>query len=151
MSGSKFVYVTYIRTTPDELWHAVTTTEVIEKYRFGMRVESDWKRGSAWKMFADGNLMDSGEIVESASPKRLVLSWLCEWSSDFKAEGESRCMFELEPAGAATKLTVTHSIERPNSEFIDAVADGWPMVLSNLKSFLESGNVTLDFHRRHEQ
>ena len=150
MSDSKFVYVSYIRTTPDTLWHALTTAEVIEQYRFGMRMESDWKSGSQWKMYADGNLMDSGEILESVAPKRLVMRWSCEWNPAFKAEGDSRCIFEIEPASPSTKLTLTHSIERPDSKFIDAVADGWPMVLSNLKSLLETGDVALVFHRRHE-
>jgi len=65
MSGSKFVYVTYIRTTPEKLWHALTTPETIKQYRFGMSVESEWKVGSMWRMYADGSLMDSGEILEA--------------------------------------------------------------------------------------
>jgi uncharacterized protein YndB with AHSA1/START domain len=150
MSGSKFVYVTYIRTTPEKLWHALTTTEIIKQYRFGMIVESEWTAGSAWKMYADGHLMDSGEILESVSQKRLVLSWQAEWSPEFKAEGNARCVFEIEPAGTSVKLTLTHSMERPDSKFIEAVSDGWPMVLSNLKSLLETGDVALVFHRRHE-
>ena len=70
--GSTFVYVTYIRTTPEKLWHALTTPEIIKQYRFGMSVESEWKVGSTWRMYADGSLMDSGEILESVSQKRLV-------------------------------------------------------------------------------
>src|SRR5438034_11481387 len=78
MSGSQFVYVTYIRTTPEKLWHALTTPEIIKQYRFGMSVESEWKVGSTWRMYADGSLIDSGEILESVSQKRLVMSWLNE-------------------------------------------------------------------------
>ncbi len=70
MSGSSFVYVTYIRATPEKLWRALTTPEIIAHYRFGMNVASDWKVGSAWKMYADGHLMDSGDILESVAPKR---------------------------------------------------------------------------------
>ena len=92
MSGSKFVYVTYIRITPEKLWHALTTPEIIKQYRFGMSVESKWKVGSTWRMYADRRLMDSGEILQSVSQKRLVMSWLCEWKSEFKAEGNSRCV-----------------------------------------------------------
>ena len=99
MSGSTFVYVTYIRTTPEKLWHALTTPEIIEQYRFGMSVESEWKVGSTWRMYADGSLMDSGRILESVSQKRLVMSWLNEWKPEFKAEGNSRCVFEIEPTG----------------------------------------------------
>src|ERR1051325_943732 len=82
MSGSRFVYVTYIRTTPEKLWQALTTPEIIKQYRFGMSVESEWKVGSTWRMYADGSLMDSGEILESVSQKRLVMSWLCEWKPE---------------------------------------------------------------------
>src|SRR5947207_814183 len=116
MSGSQFVYVTYIRTTPEKLWHALTTPEIIKQYRFGMSVESEWKVGSTWRMYADGSLIDSGEILESVSQKRLVMSWLNEWKPEFKAEGTSRCVYEIEPTGASAKLTLTHSIERAGRE-----------------------------------
>jgi uncharacterized protein YndB with AHSA1/START domain len=114
-----------------------------------MNVDSEWKVGSTWKMYADGRLMDSGEILESISPKRLVMSWLCEWKPEFKAEGNSRCVHEIESTGTCSKLTLTHSIERPDSNFIGAVSEGWPMVMSNLKSLLETGNIVLDFQRGH--
>src|SRR6059036_1732925 len=113
----------------------------------GMSVESEWKVGSKWRMYADGSLIDSGEILESVSQKRLVMSWLNEWKPEFKAEGNSRCVYEIEPTGASAKLTLTHSIERPDSKFIGAVSDGWPMVISNLKSLLETGDVALVYHR----
>ena len=147
MSGSKFVYVSYIRTTPEKLWHALTTPEIIKQYRFGMSVESEWKVGSTWRMYADGGLTDSGEILESVSPKRLVMSWRSEWDPEFNAEGYSRCVFEIESTGASAKLTLTHSMERLDSKFIAAVSDGWPLVLSNLKSLLETGHVALVYHR----
>lgn len=150
MSGSKFVYVTYIRIAPEKVWDALTTSEIIRQYRFGMSIESDWTTGSAWTMRADGNLMDSGEILESVPSKRLVMSWRCEWKPEFKAEGDTRCSFEIEPAGTSTKLTLTHSMKRPDSKFIGAVAEGWSMVLSNLKSLLETGNVAVVYHRSHQ-
>ena len=149
MSGSRFVYVTYIRTTPERLWDALTTPKIIRQYRFGMSVESEWKVGSTWRMYADGSLMDSGEILESVPPKRLVMSWLNEWKPEFKAEGYSRFVCEIEPVGASAKLTLTHSIERPDSKFIAGVSEGWPMVISNLKSLLETGDVALVYHRTH--
>ncbi len=149
MSGSKFVYVTYIRTTPERLWQALTTPAIIKQYRFGMRVESAWTVGSPWRMYADGRLMDSGEILERVAPQRLVLSWRNAWQPAFKAEGTSRCVYEIEPTGASAKLTLTHSMERPDSKFIGAVAEGWPLVLSNLKSLLETGDVALVYHRGH--
>src|SRR5438477_11811151 len=147
MSGSKFAYVTYIRITPEKLSRALTTPEIIKQYRFGMSVESEWKVGSTWRMYADGTLMDSGEILESVPRKRLVMSWLNEWKPEFRAEGSSRCAYEIEPAGKSVKLTLIHSIERPDSRFIGAVSDGWPMVISNLKSLLETGKVALVYHR----
>src|SRR5207245_9121679 len=101
MSGSRFVYVTYIRTTPEKLWHALTTPEIIKRYRFGMSVESEWKVGSKWKMYADGSLMDSGEILENVSQTRLVMSWLNEWRPEFEAEGHSGRVFEIELTGAS--------------------------------------------------
>jgi uncharacterized protein YndB with AHSA1/START domain len=148
MSGSKFVYVTYIRATPEKLWQALTTPEIIKQYRFGMRVESEWKVGSTWRMYADGSLTDSGEILESVVQKRLVMSWLNERQPEFQAEGNARCIYEIEPTMASVKLTLTHSIERPNSKFIEAVSDGWPLVLSNLKSLLETGDVAVVYQRR---
>lgn len=150
MHGSTFVYVTYIRILPEKLWHALTTPEIIQQYRFGMKVESEWKIGSTWRMYADGSLMDSGEILASVSHQRLVLSWLNEWKPEFKAEGTSRCVFEIEPRGASAKLTLTHSMEQPGSKFIAAVSEGWPLVLSNLKSLLETGDVAVVYHRTHE-
>ena len=143
MPASKFVYVTYIRTTPQKLWRALTNSKIIKQYRFAMTVESEWKVGSTWKMYADGKLMDSGKILQSVATKRLVMSWRCEWKPQFKAEGNSRCVWEIEPAGKSAKLTLTHSIQRLNSKFIAAVSNGWPMVLSNLKSLLETGKVAL--------
>ena len=149
MSDSKFVYVTYIRITPEKLWDALTTPEIIKQYRFGMRVESEWKVGSTWRMYADRSLMDSGEILESVAQKRLVMSWLNEWKPEFKAEGNSLCVYEIEPRGASARLTLTHSMERQDSRFIGAVSEGWPLVLSNLKSLLETGEVALVYHRKH--
>jgi uncharacterized protein YndB with AHSA1/START domain len=115
-----------------------------------MSVESEWNVDSAWRMYAGGRLMGSGKILERVSPNRLVMSWLCEWRREFKAEGSSRCVYEIEPVGTSAKVTLIHSIERPDSKFIGAVSEGWPMVISNLKSLLETGNVALDFHRGHQ-
>jgi uncharacterized protein YndB with AHSA1/START domain len=112
-----------------------------------MNVESQWTVGATWRMYADGSLVDSGEIVERVPQKRLVVSWLNEWKPEFKAQGNSRCVYEIAPMGASVKLTLTHSIEQPNSKFIGAVADGWPMVISNLKSLLETGDVAVVYQR----
>ena len=141
---SRFVYCTYIRTTPEKLWTALTTPEFMKQYWFGMVIESDWKTGSPWKMlFTDGRVADAGEILESVPSKLIVMKWRNEWKPEFAAEGYSQCRIELEPVGGAVKLTVTHSIQRPESKLIEAVSGGWPKILSNLKSLLESGSALL--------
>ena len=149
MNKSTFVYVTFIRTTPERLWSALTTPEFMRQYWFGMHCESDWKPGSPWKLvFADGRIADQGEIVEAHPPKRLVIKWRNEWNEELKSEGYSLCTFEIEPVSdagpQAAKLSVTHSMERPEAKTIRAVSGGWPKILSNLKSLLETGVVVLD-------
>jgi len=144
MSRSTFVYVTYIRTTPDKLWSALTDAEFMKQYWFGVRCESKWTAGSPWKMVRpDGRLTDSGEIVESDPPRRLVIRWQHQDRPELKAEGPSRCTMELEPIGTAVKLSITHTIDRDPSKFIEAVSGGWPKILSNLKSLLETGQTIL--------
>ena len=142
--GTSFVYVTFIRTTPDRLWSALSDPEFMKKYWFGMHQEAEWKAGAPWKLvFSDGRVADAGEVVEVDPPKRLVLKWRNEWKPEMKAEGDSRCVFEIEPVETAVKLTVTHSIDREPSIFIEAVSGGWPKILSNLKSLLETGEIAL--------
>jgi uncharacterized protein YndB with AHSA1/START domain len=142
--SSKFVYVTYIRTTPEKLWHALTDPEFSRQYWLGARVKCDFKAGSPWKLvFDDGRLADSGEILESDPPRRLVIKWLNQWNAEIKAEGYSRCTMSLEPADDVVKLTVEHTIDKPRAKFIDAVSGGWPKILSNLKSLIETGTVLL--------
>ncbi len=144
MAESKFVYVTFIGTTVERLWEALTTADLEKKYWFGMHREAQWREGAPWKLlFADGRLADSGEVLEIVPQRRIVVSWRCEWKPELNAEGFARCVFELEPIDKAVKLTVTHSIERPDSEFIAKVSGGWPRILSNLKSLLETGEVVL--------
>jgi uncharacterized protein YndB with AHSA1/START domain len=141
---SSFVYVTYIRTTSAELWAALTTSEFMKKYWFGMNFESDWKVGSTWKLiFPDGRVADNGEIVELDPPRRIVLKWRNEFRPELTAEGYAHCIIELEPQHGAVKLTISHTIERADSRLIEAVSGGWPRILSNLKSLLETGQITL--------
>jgi uncharacterized protein YndB with AHSA1/START domain len=141
---SSFVYVTYIRTTPEELWTALTTSEFMKKYWFGMNIETDWKVGSPWKLiFPDGRIADTGEIFELDRPRRIVLKWRNEFRPELTAEGHARCSIELQPQDRAVKLTISHTIERAQSKVIEAVSDGWPRILSNLKSLLETGQIIL--------
>lgn len=149
MSRPKFVYVTYIRATPEKLWAALTDPQTIRKYWFGIAAESDFKPGSSWRLkFEDGRTADTGEILEAIPPKRLVLKWRNEFKPELKAEGYSRCTMEIDIAdyypdrgGKAVKLTITHELDGEGMKFIEAVSGGWPKVLSNLKSLLETGDI----------
>ena len=145
MARSTFVYVTYIRTAPQKLWSALThDTEFMKQYWFGTHCQSEWTAGSSWKMvYPDGRITDAGEIVEADPPRRLVIRWQHKQKPELTAEGESRCTIELEPIGSAVKLTITHTIERETSKLIEAVSGGWPKILSNLKSLLETGSIVL--------
>ena len=144
MAKSSFVYVTFIRTTPEKLWDSLTGSEFIKQYWFGMNVETDWRVGSSWKLiFPDGRVADTGEILEFDPPRRLVLKWRNEFRPELAAEGYARCSMDLEAQGSAVKLTINHTIERADSKFIEAVSGGWPRILSNLKSLLETGEILL--------
>jgi uncharacterized protein YndB with AHSA1/START domain len=144
MARSTFVYVTYIRTTPEKLWSALTDAEFMKQYWFGMHCESRWTAGSPWKLVSgDGQVFDSGEIVEAEPPRRLVIRWQNQIKPELKAEGASLCTIELEPGAGAVKLSITHAIEREPSKLLTAVSGGWPKVISNLKSLLETGAVAL--------
>ena len=144
MARSTFIYVTYIRTTPGKLWSALTDPAFMKQYWFGNHCESQWTVGSSWKnVYPDGRVTDAGEIVEAEPPRRLVIRWRHEDKPELKAEGDSLCMMELESNGTAVKLTITHTIEREPSKFIAAVSGGWPKVISNLKSLLETGSIAL--------
>lgn len=145
MAKSEFIYTTYIKTTPEKLWDALTNAEFMKQYWFGMYCTSEWKAGSDWKMqFHDGDLCCTGSVVESNPPKRLVLKWLQEKDLEMKTEGSSLCVFDIEQDEGVMKLTVTHSIDKENSKTIVGVSGGWPKVLSNLKSLLETGQAVVN-------
>jgi len=147
---SSFVYVTFIRTTPEKLWQALTGPKFMRQYWFGTAAECGWKKGSPWKLVgSDGKMTDSGEILEIDPPRRMVIRWQNEWKAELKAEGPARCTMDLEPVGNAVKLTITHESERPDSKLITAVSGGWPRVLSNLKSLLETGEIAITEGQHH--
>ncbi len=142
MNHDRFVYVTYIRTTPEKLWEALTTAEFTRKYWFGTWQDCNWTVGASWKLtFPDGRVADIGEVLEIDPPKRLVLKWRHQLNPELHAETDSRATFELEPADELVKLTVLHEIDQTDSKFIGAVSGGWPMILSSLKSLLETGQA----------
>lgn len=150
MAKSTFVYVTFIRTTPARLWEALTDSLLVRKYWFGVTIECGWKKGSPWKMLlSDGRVADLGEILEIDPQRRMVIRWQNEWKPEFKDEGPTRCTIRLEPVDRAVKLTITHEIDRPESELIKAVSVAWPVTISNLKSLLETGEVAVTTHPGH--
>lgn len=141
---STYAYVSFIRTTPEKLWAALTDPSQMKEYWFGMHFETEWKTGAQWRMlFPDGEIADAGEILEVDHPRKIRLKWRNEFRPELKAEGFALCTIDIEPYGDAVRLSIMHSIERANSAFIQAVSGGWPKVLSNLKSYLETGQVVL--------
>ena len=142
--SSSFVYVTFIRTTPEKLWSALTDPAQMKEYWLGSQIKTEWKKGAAWQLvYPDGRITDTGEILELDPPRRMVLRWRNEFRPELKAEGFALCAIDVEPLDKAVKLTITHSIERSPSRFIEAVSGGWPKILSNLKSLLETGTVVV--------
>jgi uncharacterized protein YndB with AHSA1/START domain len=140
MMSSRFVYVTYIRTTPTKLWEALTKPEFTRQFWYGIEPESDWRVGSPWRMrFPDGRIADTGEVVAVEPEKRLVLKWQNEFKPELKAEGFTTCTFDIVAHGDVTELRIVHEIDRDGSKMVEAVSNGWPKVLSELKSLLETG------------
>src|SRR5688500_19296154 len=133
------VFEIYIKTTPERLWEAITDPEMRAKYNFGTHQETDWQPGSRYEMVhpAAGVLLGEGENLEVDPPRRLVQSFAALWSEEAKAEGVSRVTWEIEPVGDSCRVTVTHDElrEGANAELYG----GWPMILSGLKTLLETG------------
>ncbi len=148
MAHSRFVYVTYVRTTPEKLWRALTEPEFTRRYWCETWQECEWKPGASWRnMIPDGRVGDSGEVLEIEPYRKLVLSWRNEFRREMREEGYSRATFELEPQIASVKLTVTHEIEKADSKLIEAVSGGWPLILASLKSLLETGESLAETRR----
>lgn len=144
MAESSFVYVTYIRATPNKVWESITTTEFMKSYFFGFTFETGWTKGAPWRLVhPDGSVTDSGEIMDFTPPSRLELSWRNETSQELLDEGYGRCAMDVEPSGDFTKLTVTHTMPMARSKTIAAISQGWPMIMSNLKSVLEVGDAVV--------
>jgi uncharacterized protein YndB with AHSA1/START domain/DNA-binding transcriptional ArsR family regulator len=151
---TEFFYVTYIRTTPEKLWRALTDPTFIRRYFEGGGPESDWEVGSPvrWKIDADGDYEDWGQTVLESEPYRCLsytwhnyqpemakmFGWSEEKLAELQKERVSKVTFEIEPAGSAVKLTVLHDDFEPDSEMLKGVSEGWPFILSNLKSVLET-------------
>ena len=135
------IFEIYIRTTPERLWEAITDGEIRSKYQFGSHITSDWTPGSRFEM---GNpkaheLLGEGINIEVDPPRRLVQSMVALWSDDVKSEGTSRVTWEIEPVGDSCRLVVTHDQLREGAN--DELYGGWPMILSGLKTWLETGQL----------
>jgi uncharacterized protein YndB with AHSA1/START domain/biotin operon repressor len=133
------VFEVYIRTTPERLWEAITDADMRQQYSFGSTIRCDWKPGSRFEMTGpDGTgLWGEGEVLEVDRPRRLVQTMVPMWSEEIKREGESRITWEIETRGDLCRLTVTHDQLREDAH--GEVYGGWPMILSSLKSLLETG------------
>ena len=138
--ASSFVYVTYIRSTPERVFAAITTPEMTKAYWGHENLSEDWQPGSAWshvRTDAERSVNLVGKVVENAAPARLVLSWANASQAEDPAAC-SRVTFEIEPYDDMVRLTVTHDDLEPGSGMDTGIRRGWPLVLSSLKSFLET-------------
>ncbi|HEY4357645.1 MAG TPA: SRPBCC family protein [Acidobacteriaceae bacterium] len=136
----KFVYSIYIQTTPEKLWEALLQPAFTRQYWSGVHMESTFEAGADWRlMIPDGRVGDSGIVLEAERPRKLVVTWENQFIPELKAEGISCCTFELVPEGDLVKLTILHEMEKDESKLIVAVSQGWPKILSSLKTLLETG------------
>jgi uncharacterized protein YndB with AHSA1/START domain len=133
------VFEIYIKTTPERLWQAITDPEMRRKYTFGAVITSTWQPGSRYQAMGNGNLIAEGDNLEVNPPHRLVQSLRAVWDDDVKREGTSRVTWEIEPVGDSCRLLVTHDQLREGANA--QLYGGWPMVLSGLKTLLETGEL----------
>jgi uncharacterized protein YndB with AHSA1/START domain len=135
------VFEIYIKTTPERLWEAITDSEMRQKYTFGVGIRSDWTTGSGYEAVHEGGgiRISEGENLEVEPPRRLVQSFNALWSDDVQSEGTSRVTWDIEPVGDSCRLTVTHDQLREGAN--DEIYGGWPMILSGLKTLLETGEL----------
>ena len=135
------VFEIYIKTTPERLWQAITDTDLRAKYTFGVGIESEWTPGSRYtaRHPQAQSLISEGENLEVDPPHRLVQSFCARWGEDVASEGTSRVTWEIEPVGDSCRLTVTHDQLREGAN--SQLYGGWPMILSGLKTLLETGET----------
>jgi len=138
MSKPAFVYTTYIETTPEKLWHALTDGDFTERFWFGHRLTSDWKIGSSYRFTHPQKASPSGKVLISQPPNKLSYTW-DGCSEEVRHEGSSRVTFDIEPLGKVVKLTVVHDNLVEGGETFRGISVGWPMVIASLKSLLETG------------
>jgi len=139
MRKPEFVYVTYIETTPEKLWEALTSSEFSKRYWFGTELRTDWKIGSPFALVMNGTTTDVGEILEVDPPRRLSYSFKHVLNDKMRNESATKVVFTIEPHGKLMKLTLTHEGFAEGSKLLDGISKGWPAILSSLKSLLERG------------
>jgi uncharacterized protein YndB with AHSA1/START domain/DNA-binding transcriptional ArsR family regulator len=136
------VFEIYIRTTPERLWDAITDPDARAKFQFGSRITSDWKPGSPIELTGPGPQpvsLGEGEVLEVDPPRRLVHTMVALWSEDVKSEGASRVTWEIEQVQDSCRLLLTHDQMREGAN--EEIYGGWPMILSGLKTWLETGEI----------
>jgi uncharacterized protein YndB with AHSA1/START domain len=141
MARPEFVYVTYIKTTPEKLWEALTSSEFSRRYWFDTELRSEFKVGSPFALVMNGTTTDVGEILEADRPRRLAYTFRHVLNDDLRADGTTKVVFTLEPHGDLVKLTLTHEGFAEGSKLLDGISKGWPAILSGLKSLLETGQA----------
>ena len=141
MPRPEFIYVTYIETTPEKLWEALTSSDFTKRYWWDTRVVSDWKVGSPFSLVLNGRTTDVGEVLEAERPRRLSYTFRHILNEAARNERPSRVTFVLEPHGKLVKLTLTHEDFAEDSVVIDGISKGWPAIMSSLKSLLETGEA----------
>lgn len=141
MSKPVFVYVTYIASTPDRIFKTLTDTEATGRFWFGNAATSEWKVGSPVTFHREGKLILKGEVLEFDPPRRLSYTFKPMHDELYSGEQPSRVVFELEHQKSQVKLTVTHDDFAPDSKGFGSISNGWPLVLSSLKSYLETDQV----------
>jgi uncharacterized protein YndB with AHSA1/START domain len=139
MRKPEFVYITYIETTPEKLWEALTNSEFSKRYWWETSVVSDWKVGSPFSLVLNGRTTDVGEVLAAERPRRLSYTFHHILSEAARQEPPTRVTFVLEPYCRLVKLTLTHEDFAEESVILDPISKGWPAIMSSLKSMLESG------------
>jgi uncharacterized protein YndB with AHSA1/START domain len=139
MHKPDFVYITYIETTPEKLWEALTNSDFSRRYWWDTSVVSDWEVGSLFSLVLNGRTTDVGEVLEADRPRRLSHTFRHILNEAARNEQPSRVTFALEQHGKLVKLTLTHEDFAEESVIFDAISKGWPAIMSSLKSMLETG------------
>ena len=141
MPKPEFVYTTYIETTPEKLWKALTSSEFSRRYWFNTDLQSDFKVGSPFALVTNGTTTDVGEILEADPPRRLSYTFHHVFNETARKEPPTKVVFALEKHGNLVKLTLTHENFAAGSKLLDGISKGWPAILASLKSLLETGSA----------